>query len=115
MPIPPKTLHEMHLLCQVNHLPEHKLRQLSIVGLDEFARLNAVGTGKLKYNWANISSFCFTTDFIRKAQAHIEQTGQYHLARKQIPSVLGPVQASVQTACPRQASCICRRLAKYLH
>ena len=49
-------------------------------------------TGKLKYNWANISSFCFSTYFIRRANDQLEQTGQYHIAKKKIPSVLGPVQ-----------------------
>lgn len=49
-------------------------------------------TGKLKYNWANISSFCFSTHFIRRANDQLEQTGQYHIAKKKIPSVLGPVQ-----------------------
>ena len=49
-------------------------------------------SGRLKYNWANISSFCFTTEFIKRAKDHLEQTGQFHIARKKIPSVLGPVQ-----------------------
>ena len=46
----------------------------------------------LKYNWANISSFCFSTEFIKRAKEHLDQTGQYHIAKKKIPSVLGPVQ-----------------------
>ena len=52
------------------------------------------GTGRLKYNWSNISSFCFTIGFIRKANDNLERTGQYHIARKKIPSVLGPVDVS---------------------
>lgn len=47
--------------------------------------------GTLKYNWSNISSFCFTPDFIRRAQADLEQSGRYHMARKEIPSATGPV------------------------
>lgn len=64
-----------------------------------YKRLNAVSiaeSGRLKYNWANISSFCFTTEFIKRAKDHLEQTGQFHIARKKICSVLGPVQVSFQ-------------------
>lgn len=48
-------------------------------------------TGSLKYNWSNISSFCFTPDFIMRAKADLERSGRYHIARKEIPSAEGPV------------------------
>lgn len=48
-------------------------------------------SGALKYNWSNISSFCFTPDFIRRAEADLGESGRYHMARKEIPSAKGPV------------------------
>lgn len=52
----------------------------------------SAGTGRLKFNWSNISSFCFTPGFMRKAKDSLDKTGQFHIAKKQIPSILGPVQ-----------------------
>ena len=51
-------------------------------------------SGKLLYNWANISAFAFSTAFIRKASNCLQEKGQYHIARKKIPSILGPIEVS---------------------
>ena len=57
----------------------------------EFNLIRLAETGSLKYNWSNISSFCFTPDFIRRAREDLDRSGRYHLARKEIPSAVGPV------------------------
>ena len=68
----------------------------------------------LKYNWANISSFCFSTEFIKRAKDHLEETGQYHIAKKKIPSILGPVQVMRRMLDQKPAICCLHGNYSYL-
>ncbi len=50
------------------------------------------GQGQLKYNWSNVCMHYFTREFLETAARRLQADGQYHIARKKIPSVDGPVQ-----------------------
>ena len=50
------------------------------------------GQAQLKYNWSNVCMHYFTVDFLEAAARRLQAEGQYHVARKKIPSIDGPVQ-----------------------
>ncbi|BDA40449.1 UDP-N-acetylglucosamine diphosphorylase 1 [Coccomyxa sp. Obi] len=50
------------------------------------------GQAQLKYNWSNVCMHYFTVDFLEAAARRLQTEGQYHIARKKIPSIDGPVQ-----------------------
>lgn len=52
------------------------------------------GTGELKFGWSNVCMHYFSTAFLIAMAERLKQQGQYHIAKKQIPSKDGPRQAS---------------------
>jgi hypothetical protein len=51
-------------------------------------------TGELKYNWSNICLHYFCRDWLEAVSDKLAEMGRYHIARKQIPSMHGPVAVS---------------------
>lgn len=49
-------------------------------------------TGELKYGWSNICMHYFRRDWLAAVAGQLAAAGRYHIARKKIPSVGGPVQ-----------------------
>eukprot|EP00195_Chlamydomonas_chlamydogama_P005792 CAMPEP_0202904818 /NCGR_PEP_ID=MMETSP1392-20130828/31237_1 /ASSEMBLY_ACC=CAM_ASM_000868 /TAXON_ID=225041 /ORGANISM="Chlamydomonas chlamydogama, Strain SAG 11-48b" /LENGTH=471 /DNA_ID=CAMNT_0049592643 /DNA_START=73 /DNA_END=1488 /DNA_ORIENTATION=- len=48
-------------------------------------------SGKLLYNWSNICMHYFSISWLLQVHSKIKQGSAYHVARKQIPSMSGPV------------------------
>ena len=55
---------------------------------------HAADTGELKFGWSNVCMHYFSTAFLLDMAERLQQQGQYHIAKKKIPSKDGPVQAS---------------------
>ena len=47
--------------------------------------------GSLKYNWSNVCMHYFRRDFLEAMAQRLAAEGRYHIARKQIPSISGPI------------------------
>ena len=45
----------------------------------------------LKYNWSNICLHYFQVQWLRQVSKHLVSGGTYHIAKKKIPSIDGPV------------------------
>lgn len=48
-------------------------------------------TGELKYGWSNICLHYFRRDWLEAVSGRLADMGRYHIARKKIPSMDGPV------------------------
>ena len=48
-------------------------------------------TGELLFGWSNVCMHWFAVVFLRTAAERLQREAAYHVARKQIPSVNGPV------------------------
>ncbi len=51
-------------------------------------------TGELKYGWSNICLHYFRRDWLEAVSDKLAEMGKYHVARKKIPSIDGPVAVS---------------------
>ena len=60
-------------------------------------------TGELRYGWSNICLHYFRRDWLVSVSNKLAEMGQYHIARKKIPSKDGPV--AVSTACSASLPC----------
>lgn len=63
------------------------------------------GTGELLFGWSNVCMHWFTLSFLHAAAERLQREAAYHVARKQIPSVEGPVKVLV----PRPVCSCCYR------
>jgi len=48
-------------------------------------------TGILRYNWSNICLHYFQVQWLRRVSKHLVSGGTYHIAKKKIPAIDGPV------------------------
>jgi hypothetical protein len=48
-------------------------------------------TGELRFGWSNICLHYFRRDWLEAVSDRLAQMGRYHIARKKIPSLDGPV------------------------
>ncbi len=70
------------------------------------------GTGRLRFNWSNVCMHYFSAAFLADMARRMRAEARYHLARKAIPSVSGPVKARPRpgpVAARRPHSGRCRR------
>ncbi len=51
-------------------------------------------TGELKYGWSNFCLHYFRRDWLEAVSDKLAEMGKYHVARKKIPSIDGPVAVS---------------------
>jgi len=64
-------------------------------------------TGELLFGWSNVCMHWFAVPFLRAAAERLRREAAYHVARKQIPSIDGPVKVlSVRdVACSHLRQC----------
>lgn len=60
-----------------------------------FTNLSCAETGKLKYNWTDQGSFCFTPTFMRRAYLDLETSHRYHVTQGVIFTDSGPVKVGI--------------------
>lgn len=83
--------HPVLCFCSAHFTIALSVIHSSLAGAEEWDRSLSSGSGRLKFNWSGKGSFCFTTNFVRRAFLDQETSRRYHYTRGVLFSRTGAV------------------------